>query len=395
MEFDFRDYDEFRNDVETWCKEKWPPHGFAPPIRTGSRAQEEFWEEAAEIQAELGERGWLCGAWPVEWGGGGWPRVQQAIFNEMAAYRRIRGTGNANLGVSTIGPTIMIYGSDEQKQKFLPMIAKGEIRWSQGYSEPNAGSDLASLQTRAVADGDDYVINGAKIWNHSQHADYIFLLTRTDPEVPKHKGITQFILPRHSEGVTVQPILDAYGQERWTLLTLEDVRLPRSAVVGEVNRGWYQTATSLDFERSQMAWVGQSRRMLEQIIDYAKTTTRNGSTLIKDPFIRDTIGELAVSLEMARWFGYRIAYLQDQGMVPNAEASMSKVFATETQQRIQRLGMTIAGPLGVLSAGSEYAVLDGLFDEEYWSAPGTTLAGGASEIQRNIIATRGLGLPRA
>lgn len=394
MEFDLREYDGFRDEVVAWCRQKWPPDGLAPPIRVGGRSEKQFWEEAAECQRELGERGWLTGAWPVEYGGGGWPRVKQAFFNELAAYHRIRGTGNANLGVSTIGPTIMIYGSEEQKKTFLPKIARGEIRWSQGYSEPDAGSDLASLRTRAVADGDEFVINGAKVWNHSQHADYIFLLARTDPEAPKHKGITQFILPRQTPGVTVQPILDAYGNERWTLLTLEDVRLPRSAVVGEVNRGWYQTATSLDFERSQMAWVGQARRLLHDLIAYLKGKTKHGQPLLKDPFVRDAIGAELVNLEMARWFGYRIAYLQDQGKVPNAEASMSKVFATETQQRIQRLGVNLLGPLGLLSKGSPWAEADGLWDEEYWSAPGTTLAGGASEIQRNIIATRGLGLPR-
>ncbi|MCS7002244.1 MAG: acyl-CoA dehydrogenase family protein, partial [Dehalococcoidia bacterium] len=328
--------------------------------------------------------------------GGGWPKVKQALFNEIAAYRRIRGTGNANLGASTVGPTIMIYGTKEQKDFFLPRIARGEITWSQGFSEPNAGSDLAALETRAVADGDDFVINGAKIWNHSQHADYLFLLARTDRDAPKHKGITQFLIPLKEgiEGITIQPIRDAYGAERWTLLTLEDVRVPRSMVLGEVNRGWYQTTTSLDFERSQMAWVGQSRRFLEQIMAYAQTTTRNGRRIIDDPFLRDRIGALRVQLEAARWLGYRIAYLQDQGLVPNVEASMSKVLATETQQKIQRLGMDVVGHLGHLSAGSPYAELDGLFDEEYWNAPGTTLAGGASEIQRNIIATRGLGLPR-
>jgi alkylation response protein AidB-like acyl-CoA dehydrogenase len=394
VEFDLREYDAFRDEVVAYCKQKWPPDGLAPPYRAGRRAEAVFWEESAQCQRELGERGWLTGAWPVEYGGGGWPKVKQALFNELAAYHRIRGTGNANLGVSTIGPTIMLYGSEEQKREFLPKIARGEIRWSQGYSEPDAGSDLASLRTRAVADGDDFILNGAKVWNHSQHVDYIFLLARTDPDAPKHRGITQFILPRHTPGVTVQPILDAYGQERWTLLTLEDVRLPRTMVVGEVNRGWYQTVTSLDFERSQMAWVGQGRRLLMDLIAFLKTKTRQGRPVLADPFVRDQIGDLLVCLEMARWLGYRIAYLQDQGKVPNAEASMSKVFATETQQRIERLGVNLLGPLGLLSAGSPWAEQDGLWDESYWSAPGTTLAGGTSEIQRNIIATRGLGLPR-
>lgn len=394
MDFNFGEYEGFRKEVEDWCKEKYPPDGFFPAQRVSERGGD-MWAEVRKTQKELGEKGWLCGGWPVEYGGGGWPKVKQAMFNETAAYRRIRGTGNANLGASTIGPTLMIYGSEAQKAEYLPRIASGTIQWSQGYSEPNAGSDLASLQTRAVADGDDFVVNGAKIWNHSMHSDVLFLLARTDPEAPKHRGISQFIVDlKNTPGITIQPILDDYHAERWTLLTLEDVRLPRSALVGELNRGWYQTATSLDFERSQMAWVGQARRKLEGIIAFACTATKNGKPKIEDPFIRDIIGELAVALEMARWFGYRIAYLQDQGMVPNAEASMSKVFATETQQRTERLGMDVAGALGMLSSGSPFALNDGLFDEEYWGAPGTTLAGGASEIQRNIIATRGLGLPR-
>ncbi|MFN8533160.1 MAG: acyl-CoA dehydrogenase family protein [Dehalococcoidia bacterium] len=391
MEFDLHQYDDFRAEVEAWCRSK-HPSGVFPP-RRGDEPRQRRIAETRILQRELGERGWLCGGWPAEFGGGAWPKVKQAVFNEIAAYRGIPGTGRDNVGVSTIGPTIMIYGSDQQRDFFLPRIAHGEIGWAQGYSEPDAGSDLASLRTRAVADGDELVINGAKIWNHSQYVDYIFLLTRTDPDVPKHKGITQLILPRQTPGITIQPILDAYGQERWTLLTLEDVRLPRSAVIGELNRGWYQTATSLDFERSQMAYVGTARRSLETIV---RAASGGGQPLT--PFLRDRIAELAVQLEGARWLSYRVAYLQDQGLAQTPEfsraASMSKVWACETQQRIQRFGVELGGPLGLLSAGSEWATLDGLFDEDYWAAPGITFAGGTSEIQRNVIATRGLGLPR-
>jgi alkylation response protein AidB-like acyl-CoA dehydrogenase len=399
MEFAVREYEGFQKEVEDWCKDRWPG-GFGPSLRGGPGRMSEWESVTRDTQQALGEKGWLCGGWPVEYGGGGWPKVKQAVFNYTASYRRIPGTGNANLGTSTIGPTIMIYGTEEQKKTYIPRIATGSIRWSQGFSEPNAGSDLASLQTRAVADGDDFVINGAKIWNHSTHADVMLLLARTDPEAPKHRGITQFIMPlkdaggKRTEGITIQPILNAYHQEGWTLLTMEDVRLPRSAVIGEVNRGWYQTTTSLDFERSQMAWVAQSQRMLENVINYAKIARKNGKALIQDTFVRDQLAALAVEVEMARWLSYRIAYLQDQNIVPNSEASMSKLWATETQQRIQRVGATIVGSLGHLSAGSEWAEWGGMFDEDYWMSIGTTLAGGASEIQRNIIATRGLGLPR-
>ncbi|MCL6650197.1 MAG: acyl-CoA dehydrogenase family protein [Chloroflexi bacterium] len=397
MEFDLSAYAPFQAEVEAWCRSQ-HQNGFFPPHRAG-RSRAEATAEKRRVQRELGERGWLCGGWPVEFGGGGWSKVKQAVFNEVAAYRGIPGTGRDNVGVSTVGPTLMIYGSPAQQVEFLPRIARGEIIWSQGYSEPNAGSDLAALETRAVAAGDFFLITGTKVWNHSQDVDYIFLLARTDPAAPKHRGITQFILPRHTPGVTVRPILDAYGDERWTLLILEEVRLPRTLVVGEVNRGWYQAATSLDFERSQMAYVGAARRTLETLIQLARTHQRGGQPLAADPVVRARLGELAVQLEGARWLSYRVAFLQDQGQVGTPEfsraASLSKVWACETQQRLQRLGVELVGPLGLLSAGSPWAVLDGWLDEEYWGAPGTTLAGGTSEIQRNIIAQRGFGLPRA
>ncbi|GIW11372.1 MAG: acyl-CoA dehydrogenase [Dehalococcoidia bacterium] len=398
MEFDLSAYAPFQAEVEP---------GVAASTRTASSRPAALAGRAPRprprsggVQRELGERGWLCGGWPVEFGGGGWSKVKQAVFNEVAAYRGIpRYRSRQTLGSRPFGPTLMIYGSPAQQVEFLPRIARGEIIWSQGYSEPNAGSDLAALETRAVAAGDFFLITGTKVWNHSQDVDYIFLLARTDPAAPKHRGITQFILPRHTPGVTVRPILDAYGDERWTLLILEEVRLPRTLVVGEVNRGWYQAATSLDFERSQMAYVGAARRTLETLIQLARTHQRGGQPLAADPVVRARLGELAVQLEGARWLSYRVAFLQDQGQVGTPEfsraASLSKVWACETQQRLQRLGVELVGPLGLLSAGSPWAVLDGWLDEEYWGAPGTTLAGGTSEIQRNIIAQRGFGLPRA
>ncbi len=388
MDFSLQEYAPFRAEVDQWVRDRWPS-GFAPRFETRGP---EYVALSRKIQVELAQKGWLAGAWPVEYGGQGWSKLQQVTFNEAIAYRRVPLN---SLGTSTIGPTIMVYGSPEQKERFLRGTASGEIFWSQGFSEPNAGSDLASLQTRAVADGDDFVINGAKIWGNHSFADYCLLLTRTDPEAPKHRGITQFILPlKTTPGITVQPILDSNHHPHWTLMTLEDVRLPRSAVIGEVNRGWYQTATSLDFERSQISWVANSRRTLETLYHLAKTRTRHGQPLIEDPQVRDRLGELTIQLEMARWLAYRVAYLQDNGQVPNYEASMSKVWSTETLQRIMREGMTLVGPLAPLTGGTEWAELEGTLNAEFWDSAGHTFAGGASEIQRNIIATRGLGLPR-
>ncbi len=289
----------------------------------------------------------------------------------------------------------MIYGTNQQKESYLPLIARGEVRWGLGFSEPDAGSDLAGLRTRAVADGDEFVINGSKVWNHSTDVDLLQLLARTNPDAPKHKGITQFIMPlQNTPGVTIEVILDLTGQDRWTLVTFEDVRLPRSAVIGEVDRGWYQQTTSLDLERAQMGWLGESRRNFEDLLTLAKTLSKNGKPILHDPYVRDRLGELAIAMETARWIAFRVAYQQDQGLIPNAEASMCKLLTSEVQQRLQRTGMDLLGPNGFYTSGSPWAVADGVWDLEFWEAIGTTIAGGTSEIQRNIIATRGLGLPR-
>lgn len=390
MRFDFSEYASFQQEITDWVTSRWP-EGFGPAFR--SRVDAGYTETVRSTQRALGDKGWLCGHWPKEYGGSNWSKLQQAIFNEQIAYRRVPFSG---LAVTTVGPTLIIFGTDEQKEQYIPGTAHGDILWSQGFSEPNAGSDLASLQTKAVADGDDFVINGAKIWGDHRHADYALLLARTDPDAPKHKGITQFILPLQGKtpGITIQPIKDATNTERWTLMTLEDVRLPRKNVIGEVNRGWYQSTTTLDFERSQVSWVGNSRRTLEGLVAYAKRKTRGGQGLIDDPFIRDRLGEFAVQLDMARLFSFRVAYMQDQGVIPNVEASMSKLWSTETLQRLQRFGVDLVGAAGLLSYGTDVEGIDTFFDTEFWAAPGNTLAGGASEIQRNIIATRGLGLPR-
>jgi alkylation response protein AidB-like acyl-CoA dehydrogenase len=388
MDFDLREYDGFRTEIEEWVKERWP-EGYGPSIR---RNTPEYQAMSRQVQKDLAAKGWLAGAWPVEYGGEAWNKLRQAVFNETMAYRRVPIN---SLGTTTVGPTLMVYGSEEQKLKYLNGTANGSLFWSQGFSEPNAGSDLASLQTRAVRDGDDFVINGSKIWGNHTYADNALLLARTNPEAPKHRGITQFILPlRGTPGITVQPIKDSNAENHWTLMTMEDVRLPGSQVIGEVDRGWYQTTTSLDFERSQVSWVGNSRRFLERLIRYANSHTKGGEVMAADPFIRDRLAELAVELEMARWIAYRVAYMQDNGLIPNAEASMSKVWSTEVNQRLMRAGMNLAGALGHLAEGSEWAAEGGAFTKEYFEAPGQTFAGGSSEIQRNIIATRGLGLPR-
>lgn len=394
MDFDLSEYDDFRAEIAAWCAGRWPG-GVGPRIWPDGPRGETWKREYRKSMKALGERGWLCGGWPVDHGGGGWRVLKQAVFDEMAAFHRIPGTGLTNSGASIIGPTIMLYGSDQQRRDYLPPIARGEVRWALGFSEPDAGSDLAGLRTRAVLNGDEYVVNGAKVWNHSSDTELMLLLARTDPNAAKHRGITQFIVPlQTTPGITVQPILDLVGRERWTLVTFEDVRLPRSAVIGQVNRGWYQQTTSLDLERAQLGWLGEARRTLQEVIELAGRVPRNGRPALRDPFVRDRLGALAVEVEMARWIAFRVAYLQDRGEIPNAPASMSKLWTSEVQQRIQRAGVELLGAVGLLEDGVPVAIDSHRWNLEYWEAIGTTIAGGTSEIQRNIIATRGLGLPR-
>ncbi|MFN8533563.1 MAG: acyl-CoA dehydrogenase family protein [Dehalococcoidia bacterium] len=394
MDFDLSEFDGLRDEVRAWCAARWP-NGVAPRIWDDGPRGEMWKQDYRAAMRALGERGWLCGGWPVEHGGGGWRVLKQAVFNELAAYYRIPGTGLTNSGTSIIGPTIMIYGSADQKRAFLPPIARGEVRWALGFSEPDAGSDLAGLRTRAVIDDDEFVVNGSKVWNHSSDTELMLLLARTNPAAPKHQGISQFILPlMGTRGVTIQPILDLLGHERWTLVTFEDVRLPRSAMIGEINRGWYQQTTSLDLERAQMGWLGEARRSFDELLSLARRTNLSGGPALADSFVRDRLGALAVELELARWIAYRVAYLQDRGEIPNAPASISKLWTSEVQQRIQRAGVNLLGVVGLLAEGSQYSVDRGVWNLEYWEAIGTSIAGGASEIQRNIIATRGLGMPR-
>ena len=289
----------------------------------------------------------------------------------------------------------MIHGSEEQKQTHLPPIARGEVQWCQGYSEPESGSDLASLSTRAVRDGDDYIINGAKIWTTLAHrADWIMCLARTDPEAPKHRGISFILVDMKTPGIEVRPIINMSGGHEFNQIIFDDVRVPRRNVVGEENRGWYVAVTLLDFERSGIDYSAMSRRLLDEIREYAGETRQNGQTLMQAPWVRNLIADRYIETEVARLMAYNVAYMQGEGLVPNKEASMSKVFGSETLQRTTVAGMEILGMYGALGRDEKWAPLNGRMQEHWMIAFSHKIAAGTSEVQRNIIAGRGLGLPR-
>ncbi len=390
MEFKFTAEDEeFRGELRAFMKAELPN----PWEGAGRYPEDDDWDLNRVIRQKMAEKGWLTMHWPEEYGGQNASPVKSAIYNEEIAY--LRAPGRDIFGVRMLGPTLMIHGSDEQKKTHLPAVAKGEIQWCQGYSEPESGSDLASLSTRAVRDGDELVINGGKVWTTMAHrADWIMLLTRTDPDAPKHRGISFVLVDMKSPGVTVRPIINMAGGHEFNQVTFDDVRVPRANVVGEEDRGWYVAVTLLDFERSGIDYSAAARRLLDDTKEFATDTKQNGVPLIEIPWVRTLMADRYIECEVARLMAYNVAYMQSQELIPTKEASMSKVFGSETVQRATEAALDILGMYGTLGREDKWAPLKGRVQENWMNAFAGTIAAGTSEIQRNIIAGRGLGLPR-
>ncbi len=391
MDFRFTPEEEaFRDEIREFLRKELPPNWeemFDVETAEGSDAQ---WDFALQFQRKLAKRRWLALAWPPEYGGMGAPIMHQVIFNEEMAYNRAPLA--FNMGVAWVGPALMIYGTDWQKQRFLPAIASGEEIWCTLYSEPGAGSDLASLQTRAVLEGDEWVINGQKIWTTYAHrADWGYLAARTDPDAPKHKGISVFLVPMKAPGITVQPLINMAGQHGFNQVFFDNVRIPKDYLVGEVNRGWYQVAVALDFERSSISGVARSQRLWEDLIGFARQERWLTSNR---PQVRLRLAEIGVEIEVGKYLSYRVASLQQAGKIPNYEASIAKLYSSELGQRLARTGMQLLGLYGQLHSRSPWTRLKGRIERYYLTSVAETIGGGTSEVQRNVIATRGLGLPR-
>ena len=388
MNFSLTDQEsQFRDELRSWLQ-----------TELGDRNQDnetpdEEWEFTLKMRRKLADKGWLTMAWPEEYGGQGASHMMQVIFAEEMSY--YRAPGRDVFGTRMMAPTLMIHGTHEQKSEFLPPVSKGEVQWCQGYSEPESGSDLASLQTRAVEDGDDFVINGTKIWTSGAHrADHIMVLTRTDPDAPKHRGISFLLCDMNTPGLTVNPIINMAGDHSFNMVTFDNVRVPKKNLVGEQNRGWYVGATLLDFERSGVDYSAGSRRVLEELVEYSKENYKDGKLLSEDEVTRNRLADLAIEIEVSRLISYNIAWMQGAGLVPNKESSMGKVFGTELQQHVGSTGMQMLGLHSQLEPDSKYAPLRGRIEHWHLTNVSETIAAGTSEIQRNIIATRGLGLPR-
>ena len=394
MDFRFTPQEEqFRSEIQAWIKENLPPGWL------GIDREEQFdpaiFDVTRQMAKKLAAKGWLTLAWPKEYGGQGRSIIEQTIFQEEMMFNGVPGTTMGIGGTQWVGPTLILYGTDQQKKEHLPPIASGDRWWCTGYSEPGSGSDLASLQTRAVRDGDDYIVTGQKIWSSAAHvSDYCWLAVRTNTEVPKHKGISMILADMKTPGIKVRPIVNLAGAVSFNEIFFDNVRIPVRNLVGEENRGWYILAVALDFERSGITYAAYSRKTLSYITQFVAHAQRGPRRLANNAIVRNLIADLAIQVQIQRRFAYRVAWMQSKGKVPSLEASIAKVWGSETQQRVAAEGMRVLGLYSQVEGETHLAPLKGRILAQYLSSLSNTIAAGTSEIQRNIIATRGLGLPR-
>ena len=342
---------------------------------------------------EMGRDGWLGVGWPKEYGGQGRTPLEQYIFYDEA---NRAGVPLPLVTLNTVGPTLMLYGSDEQKERFLPSILRGELHFAIGYSEPGAGTDLASLRTRAVRDGDEYVINGQKVFTTGAHdADWVWLACRTDPDAKKHKGISIILVPTDVAGYKHTPIW-VLGGGHTNATYYEDVRVPVSNVVLEENAGWKLITSQLNHERVALGPAGKLDRHLHPVLRWAKETKRSdGSRVIDHEWVQQSLGRVHAVSEAIKLANWRVAASLGEGSLDPSHASAMKVLGTEQQITCLRLLMDVVGSEGYLPDGAPGAVLRGQLEQAYRQAPVGTFGGGVNEVQREIIGMVGLGMPRA
>ncbi|NCW48493.1 MAG: acyl-CoA dehydrogenase [Actinobacteria bacterium] len=399
------DAEEFRAEIRGWLEENLPSRWFEPGFEMTDEERREF---NAQWPAKLFSGGWICATWPTEYGGKGLSTMQGVVLAEEFARARAPMRGDF-FGDTLVGPTLLQWGTEEQKREFLPGILKGETRWCQGFSEPNSGSDLASLKTTAVLDGDEWVINGQKVWTtQGHHADYCFLLTRTDQAAPKHAGISYLLVPMRQDGVEVRGITQPDGTAEFCEVFFTDARCPADNVVGGVNNGWKVANSTLAFERGQSATTGY-RRFEEEYRLLVEAARANGA--IDDPMIRQRLMQYFTKIQILRINGLRnlssaLSGSKDMGTI--ALGATNKMFWSEMHQRAMELALDIFGAEAMLvDSGPEGGSWPGAMRERrregypvsgmvsaFFFSRSETIWGGTSQIQRNIVGERVLGLPK-
>jgi len=392
MDFNYSPEDEaFRAEFRAWLEKN---RQYAIPLREALADEADGdWDARLRWHRKLNEGGWTGLNWPKEYGGRGASLMQNLIY-EQELERADTIVPFVGFGVSLLGPTLIHWGTEEQKRRHVPKVLTAEEIWCQGYSEPNSGSDLASVQTRAVEDGDYFIVNGSKIWTSAaHHADWIFLLTRTDSEAPKHKGITYLLVDMKTPGVEVRPLVQMTGARGFNQVFFEDVRVPKTNIVGQKNQGWHVAITTLMFERSGNHDRGMMRQVRE-LTALAKRLTRNGRSAWDDTGVRQRIAQFAMEVEAIKYTSFRNLTRQLKGLPPGPEGSLMKLCATELGLRIAMFAMELLGPYSQLESGGAFAIDHGVWSHRMLAARGPTIYAGTNQIQHNIIGERVLGLPK-
>ncbi|MBE0480855.1 MAG: acyl-CoA dehydrogenase family protein [Dehalococcoidia bacterium] len=397
MDFQFTAREEaLRKEFEDFFREEMknapPGWGASMEAMISDDACAEFHRVMAK---KLGAKGWLARPWPREYGGQDASLIEQFIFSDVMGYHK--GAGYDHWGVGLLAPTLLVSGNHEQKQEHLPPVARGEIFWTQLWSEPGAGSDLASLTTRATREGDSYVVNGQKCWSSGAHrADWGFLLARTNPNERRSRGLSFFLLDLNTPGLTRVPVYSTDGAHQFNDTFMDDVRIPARNRVGEENEGWFASQMTANFERSMIAVFSYIKREIEDLVEFCKSVKIGGEYPARNPLVRNRLAQLAIEADVGRAMSYFIVWSQVKGglVVAAPMAAAAKVAATELVQRLTWEGCRIMGQYSQVGE-SRWAYLKGRFMTEYQLCTGLSMAGGTSEIMRNLIGAMGLGLPRS
>jgi alkylation response protein AidB-like acyl-CoA dehydrogenase len=393
MDFAYSEKEEaFRTEIRDWLAthtKELPKWWFDRSLKRPDLDSREYHEFSIWWHKKLYAAGFVGINWPKEYGGRGATLLEQVVFAEEMARARVPGPTNA-IGIGWCGPTIIAFGTEEQKKRFLqPMLAADEI-WCQGFSEPEAGSDLANCQTKGVQDGDYWVVNGQKVWTSGGHyADRAILIVRTEPNAPKHRGLTFFLLDMHAPGVTVRPLRQMTGGAEFNETFLDNVRIHKSMQVGERGRGFYVAMGTLEFERSGIGAAIGRENTIRDMIALAKHFNKNS-----DPLVRQKVAQYMIEASAIKYTGLRALSRQLRGLNPGPESGVMSYFGMEWNQRVNEFAMQIQGPYSRLMRDSKYAYDDGSWQYGFLRSRGNTIETGTSEIKRNVIAQRVLGLPR-
>ena len=389
----------FFDEVDLFIRENLPSDWALKPISWPHDYAFSGYENTADEKLaeafvrKIIERGWYTAFWDDASGDKKYTNMQQAIFDERMSYYRAPRLGHIATGM--VAPVLLRAGTLEQKEKWLPDIAAGRIKFWLGYSEPDAGSDLGSVRTTAEEVDDHYVLNGQKCWSSGAHlADYSWMIVRTDPQAQKHKGLSFFIVDNKTPGITMDPVINILGEHSFNNVFLDNVVVPKENLIGGKNRGFYNLMTALDFERMCLVGIGEYKRMFEELVEFVNNTSLDGMVLAKKQSVRKKLAELATRIEIGYMLFWRTAEMLDNGEDPNVESSVLKLMATELAKDMADLSMEILGPYSQYEGRSQRSPLRGLVSRGFLESISATIGAGTSEVQRNIIAQRGLGLPR-